>query len=57
MSAENEMYRLWVNWQEGIASPVAQAGFEPLCFCSGDSYRDNLNLLLQSGFLFCPEFG
>lgn len=52
MNGECGTFFLWIDWEARIASFHESAGFEPLLFCSRESYQANIRILVQSGFRF-----
>lgn len=52
MTTEAADYRLWIDWDQQIASFHPVNGFDSVCFYSQENYQANLRILLQSGFRF-----
>lgn len=52
MTTEETSYRIWVDWENHVASLHPVAGYEMICFFSRENYQANLRILTQSGFRF-----
>lgn len=50
--ADENAYRIWVDWENHVASLTSVRGFEMICFFSRESYQENLRILTSSGFRF-----
>ena len=48
-------YRIWVDWENHVASLREAEGFERICFFSRESYQENIRILTRSGFRFLDE--
>lgn len=52
VTAQEQTYILWVDWEHHVASLHPAEGFEEIRCFSQENYQANLRILTQSGFRF-----
>ena len=52
MNAPREIYQIWIDWEQAIASFHPISGYERIRFDSEENYQAKVHILVQAGFRF-----